>query len=120
MSDNMILSVKNLRLYYRTRKGVVRAVDDVSLDLRKGETLAIVGESGCGKSSLSRAIIRVLPRNVSTYEGSILLNGTDLMKLDEERFRREIRWKKISMVFQGALNALNPVLTRSLDNPVHI
>ncbi len=105
-----LLSVSNLKLYYRTTKGVVKAVDDVSFDINRGETLAIVGESGCGKSSLSRAIIRLLPRNVHTYEGKILLNGTDLMSMDEETFRKEVRWRKISMVFQGALNSLNPVL----------
>ena len=105
-----LLSVSNLKLYYRTTKGVVKAVDDVSFDINRGETLAIVGESGCGKSSLARAIIRLLPRNVHTYEGKILLNGTDLMSMDEETFRKEVRWRKISMVFQGALNSLNPVL----------
>ena len=105
-----ILSVSDLKLYYRTSKGVVKAVDNVSFELKRGETLAIVGESGCGKSSLSRAIIRLLPRNVHTYEGKVLLNGMDLMSLSEEDFRRQVRWKKVSMVFQGALNALNPVL----------
>ena len=105
-----LLSVSNLKLYYRTTKGVVKAVDDVSFDINRGETLAIVGESGCGKSSLARAIIRLLPRNVHTYEGKVLLNGTDLMSMDEETFRKEVRWRKISMVFQGALNSLNPVL----------
>lgn len=110
MSGDKILTVENLKLYYRTRKGIVKAVDNVGFNLNKGETLAIVGESGCGKSSLSKAIIRLLPRNVHTYEGTVQLDGTDLMKLDEEEFRKEVRWKRISMVFQGALNALNPVL----------
>jgi len=105
-----ILSVRNLRLYFSTRKGVVKAVDNVSLDLKKGETLAIVGESGCGKSSLARALIRLLPRNVHTYSGEILLDGVDVIKLSEEMFRRSVRWRKISMVFQGAQNSLNPVL----------
>ena len=105
-----LLSVKNIRLYFSTRKGVVRAVDDVSFDLRKGETLAIVGESGCGKSSLARALIRLLPRNVHTYSGEVLLDGVNVMRLSEEMFRRSVRWRKISMVFQGAQNSLNPVL----------
>ncbi|MCC6039268.1 MAG: ABC transporter ATP-binding protein [Thermofilum sp.] len=104
------LSVRNLRLYFSTRKGVVKAVDNASFDLRKGETLAIVGESGCGKSSLARALIRLLPRNVHTYSGEVLLDGVDVMKLSEEMFRRSVRWRKISMVFQGAQNSLNPVL----------
>ena len=106
----VLLKVEDLVMYYRTRKGTVKAVDHVSFEIEKGETLAIVGESGCGKSSLSRAIIRLLPRNVETYEGKVYLNGTDVMELSEEQFRRDIRWKRISMVFQGALNALNPVL----------
>ncbi|WP_288007885.1 ATP-binding cassette domain-containing protein, partial [Thermofilum sp.] len=105
-----VLSVKNLRLYFTTRKGVVKAVDNVSFDLKKGETLAIVGESGCGKSSLARALIRLLPRNVHTYSGEISIDGNDVMKLSDEMFRRLIRWRKISMVFQGAQNSLNPVL----------
>jgi peptide/nickel transport system ATP-binding protein len=105
-----VLSVKNLRLYFTTRKGVVRAVDDVSFDLKKGETLAIVGESGCGKSSLARAVIRLLPRNVHTYSGEVLIDGNNVMKLSDEMFRRLVRWRKISMVFQGAQNSLNPVL----------
>lgn len=105
-----ILSVKNLKLYYRTVKGAVKAVDNVSFNLNRGETLAIVGESGCGKTSLARALIRLLPRNVHTYEGSIIFNGTELMKLSNEEFRKRILWRKISMVFQGAQNSLNPVL----------
>jgi peptide/nickel transport system ATP-binding protein len=105
-----VLSVKNLRLYFTTRKGVVKAVDNISFDLKKGETLAIVGESGCGKSSLAKALIRLLPRNVHTYSGEILIDGNDVMKLSDEMFRRLIRWRKISMVFQGAQNSLNPVL----------
>lgn len=105
-----VLRVSDLKLYYRTTKGVVKAVDNISFDLKRGRTLAVVGESGCGKSSLSKAIIRLLPRNVHTYEGKVMLNGMDLMSLSEEDFRREVRWKKVSMVFQGALNALNPVL----------
>jgi len=105
-----VLSVRGLRLYYGTRKGIVRAVDDVSFDLGRGETLAVVGESGCGKSSLARAVIRLLPRNVHTYEGQITLDGQDVMKLSDEGFRRSVQWTRVSMVFQGAQNSLNPVL----------
>jgi len=105
-----LLEVRDLRLYYRTRRGVVKAVDKVSFDLEIGETLAVVGESGCGKSSMARAIIRLLPRNVHTYDGKVLMDGVNLMELDDERFRKEVRWRKISMVFQGAQNSLNPVL----------
>jgi len=97
-------------MYYRTLKGEVRAVDDVSFSLQKGETIAIIGESGCGKSSLAKSIIRLLPRNVSRYKGKILFNGVDLMELDEETFNREVRWTKITYVPQAALNSLNPVI----------
>ena len=108
--DQNILEVKNLKLYYETRKGIVKAVDNVSFTIKKGETLAIVGESGCGKSSMAKAIIRLLPRNVHTYTGEVYLDGQDIMKYNEQKFRTEIRWRKISMVFQGAQNSLNPVL----------
>ncbi len=110
MPNESILSAEDVRLYYRTRRGTVKAVDRVSFKLKRGETLAIVGESGSGKSSLSRAIIRLLPRNVYAYDGKIFLNGTDIMKLSKEEFRKQVRWRKISMVFQGALNSLNPVI----------
>ena len=109
-SGEMLLEVSDLRLYYRTRKGAVKAVDDVSFYIRRGETLALVGESGCGKTSIAISILRVLPRNVHTYSGQVILDGEDLMKLSDEEFRTRIRWKKISMVFQGAMNVLNPVI----------
>ncbi len=105
-----MLEVENLRLYYATRKGVVKAVDRVSFDLERGETLAIVGESGCGKSSMAKALTRLLPRNVHTYDGVVRLDGKNLMELSEEEFRKNVRWSQISIVFQGAQNALNPVL----------
>ena len=106
-----ILDVRSLHLYYRTRKGPVKAVDNVNFGIETGETLALVGESGCGKTSIGISILRVLPRNVDTYKGEVYFNGKNIMELSDEEFRREIRWKKISMVFQGALNSLNPVIT---------
>ena len=111
MSDKKVmLDVQNLKLYFRTQSGPVQAVDDVSFQLKEGHTLAVVGESGCGKSSLSKAILRLLPRNISTYEGSIIFDGQDLMKLDDERFRKEIRWINIASVPQASMNSLNPVV----------
>lgn len=107
---NNILRCVDMHLYYATRKGPVKAVDSVSFSLGIGESLALVGESGCGKSSLAKALIRLLPRNIQMYEGGVFLDGQDVMKLSDREFRREIRWKKMSMVFQGAMNALNPVL----------
>jgi len=105
-----LLEVSNAKLYYRTRRGTVKAVDDVSFNVGKGETLGLVGESGCGKSSTAIAIMRLLPRNVERYEGTVVFDGTNLMELSETEFRTQIRWQKMSMVFQGAMNSLNPVL----------
>ncbi|MEM3713622.1 MAG: ABC transporter ATP-binding protein [Nitrososphaeria archaeon] len=104
------LVIKNLIMHYRTIKGNVKAVDDVSFTLTKGETVAIIGESGCGKSSLAKSIIRLLPRNVSVYKGIIKFNNLNLMELDEESFSKNIRWNKISYIPQAALNSLNPVI----------
>ncbi len=102
------LDVEGLYLYYRTKRGPVQAVDGVSLRLPEGETLALVGESGCGKTSAASAIVRLLPRNISKYEGVVRLNGTDIMGLSDDEFRRKVRWRGISIVFQGAMNALSP------------
>jgi peptide/nickel transport system ATP-binding protein len=110
MAQDTLLSVNNLRLYFGTSSGVVKAVDDVSFELSHDEAVVIIGESGCGKSSLAKAILRLLPRNVHTYSGQIYLNGNDVMKLGEEAFRRQVRWVNMSLVPQAAMNALNPVL----------
>ncbi len=105
-----LLQVKELRVYYRTRRGVVRAVDGVSFEVNEGETLAIIGESGSGKSSTVQALIRMFPRNVHLVSGQVLYRGVDLLSLPESVFNREYRWKKISIVFQSAMNVLNPVM----------
>ncbi|MEM4290958.1 MAG: ABC transporter ATP-binding protein [Candidatus Caldarchaeum sp.] len=105
-----VLRVEDLVLYYSTLRGVVKAVDRVSFGVKKGETLAVVGESGSGKSSTASAIVRTLPRNVAAYKGSVFFNGVDIMKLEEEEFRKSVRVGGISMVFQGAMNSLNPVM----------
>jgi len=110
MSESKLLRVKDLVLYFRTTQGAVQAVDKVSLDLDYTEAVVIVGESGCGKTSLARAILRLLPRNVDAYSGSVYLDGTDVMRLEDEEFRRQVRWVKMSMVPQAAMNSLNPVL----------
>lgn len=109
-TEGPVLKVEDLTLYFRATVGVVQAVEKVSFELTRGRSLTIVGESGCGKTSLAKAILRLLPRNVHTYEGRVFLNGVDIMKFSEERFRREVRWSKMSMVSQAAMNALNPVL----------
>jgi peptide/nickel transport system ATP-binding protein len=106
----LLLRVKNLELHYKTQNGIVRAVDGVSFDLNRGEALVILGESGCGKSSLSKAILRVLPRNISKYSGQVFLEDQDIMKLSDEHFRRKVQWRRIAFVMQAAMNALNPVI----------
>jgi len=109
-ADGPLLRVKDLCLHFRTTKGVVQAVDGVSFDLKRRRSVTVLGESGCGKTSLAKAILRLLPRNVHKFSGEVHLNGTDVMKLSEEWFRQQVRWVKISMVSQAAMNALNPVL----------
>lgn len=103
------LRVEQLNVVYQTANGAIQAVDNVSFHLAPGRSLGIVGESGCGKSSLALALLRILPSEGSA-EGRIYFNETDIFRMDEEDFRRQIRWSKIAMVFQGAMNALNPVL----------
>jgi len=105
-----LLQVRDLYLYFRTIKGTVQAVDGIDLDMSRDEAIAVIGESGCGKTSFIRALLRLLPRNVHTYKGSVELLGTDIMKLSDERFRTHVRWQQMSMVAQAAMNALNPVL----------
>lgn len=105
-----MLEVRDLKLQYIASRGVVKAVDNVSFDIEKGEALGIVGESGSGKTSLSLALMRVLPKNVQAYEGQVTLDGKEISSLSDEAFRKQVRWRQISMVFQGAQNSLNPVL----------
>lgn len=109
MSDT-ILQVKNLRTSFYTEEGIVRAVDDLSFSLSKGETLAIVGESGCGKSVTSLSILRLIQGSGKIEEGEILYNNKDLLKLTEKEMR-SIRGKETSMIFQEPMTSLNPVFT---------
>jgi peptide/nickel transport system ATP-binding protein len=104
-----LLEVRDLKMYYKTLRGHVKAVDSVSFDIERGKALGIAGESGCGKTSMAVTVLRLLPSNGKIHGGSVKLDGVDIVKLDDEEFRKSIRWKKISMVFQGAMNALNPV-----------
>jgi peptide/nickel transport system ATP-binding protein len=110
MAQDTLLRLRDLKLHFRTTKGTVQAVDGVRFSLGHNEAVVVIGESGCGKSSLAKAVLRLLPRNVETYEGEVFLNGTDVMLLDEEAFRKQVRWVKMSLVPQAAMNALNPVL----------
>lgn len=103
------LSVVGLKAYYLTERGPVQAVDGVNLSLLEGESLGIVGESACGKSSLGAALLRSMQRPGKIMSGSVVLAGQDITLLTDSDFDRNIRWKKIAMVFQGAMNALDPV-----------
>ena len=105
-----ILEVKDLHLSYRTDRGLVRAVNGTSFTLDAGQALGLVGESGSGKSSLALSLMRLLPRNADQLEGSVVLDGKDILSLSEEEFRRRYRGSIISMAFQGAMNSLNPVM----------
>lgn len=110
MADKNLLHVKDLVLHFRTAHGPVQAVDGVNFDLDYNRAVVVLGESGCGKTTLAKAILRLLPRNVEKYSGQVILSGKDIMPLGSEEFRLNIRWAAISMVPQAAMNALNPVL----------
>jgi peptide/nickel transport system ATP-binding protein len=113
-----LLSVRDLRTHFATRNGVVRAVDGLSFDVEAGETVAIVGESGCGKSVTSLSILRLLDEPPAKLAGSVLFGGHDLLALDEPRMR-QLRGNEISMIFQEPMTSLNPLLTigRQLAEP---
>jgi len=104
-----VLDIHNLTTYYTTLRGPVQAVEGLSFAVEKGEALGLVGESGCGKTTVALSILRILPQGGRIIEGEILFNGQNILHFSEEEFRKNIRWKGISIVFQGAMNALNPV-----------
>ena len=105
-----LLEVTDLNVEYSSRAGPVKALESVSLAVGRAETIGIVGESGSGKSSLGLSIMKLLPPNIHAFSGVVRLEGSDLTRLSENEFRRTVRWKKISMVFQGAMNSMNPVI----------
>ncbi len=106
-----ILEVEGLQTYFFTREGIVKAVDDVSLYLNKGETLGVVGESGCGKSITALSIMRLVPDPPGkTIAGSVILDGRNLLELSDDEMRK-VRGNEISMIFQEPMTSLNPVLT---------
>lgn len=104
-----LLEVENLRMYFKTLRGYVKAVDDVSFDLGRNEALGLAGESGCGKTSTALTIIKLLPSNARIMGGRVTLEEESLLDLSDSQIRKKIRWKRISMVFQGAMNALHPI-----------
>src|SRR5881396_2473161 len=103
-----VLDVQHLTTHYRTLRGWVKAVEDVSFSIEKGLALGIAGESGCGKTSIALSLLKILPKCGKIRKGSIIFDGVDLVPLSDKEMRK-IRWKGISIVFQGAMNALNPV-----------
>jgi peptide/nickel transport system ATP-binding protein len=106
-----LLEVRDLNLHYQTPQGPLRAVDGVSFSLpAAGQAVGVIGETGSGKTSLVLALTRALPHNVCHFSGDVRLDGVDIMALSVESFRRDIRWKKIAVVFQGAQNGFNPVI----------
>jgi len=103
-----LLDVKHLTMHYTTKMGDVHAVDDVSFAIEPGEAIGLVGESGCGKTSIALTLLRLLPDNAKFLGGSVLFEGVDIVRIPEEEMRK-IRWRGISMIFQAAMNSLNPV-----------
>ncbi|MDD2672965.1 MAG: ABC transporter ATP-binding protein [Syntrophales bacterium] len=110
MLENEVLRIVNLKTWFETPRGTVRAVDGVDLSLERGKTLGVVGESGCGKTVLALSILKLVPRPAGRIvSGRILLNGMDLLAMSDEEMRR-VRGRCISMIFQEPMTALNPVL----------
>ena len=108
MDDNTILKVKDLSINFETKHGVVRAVDEISFDIEKGQVFALVGESGCGKSTTALGIMRLLQEPGKIAGGNIIFEGRDLAGLDEKDMT-QVRGKEIGMIFQNPLDSLNPV-----------
>ncbi len=110
MTEATLMTIKDLKLHFKATRGVVQAVDGVDLTVYTNEAVVIIGESGCGKTSMAKALLRLLPRNVAHYSGEVYMDGVNLMMMDDEKYRRDVRWMKMSMVPQAAMNSLNPVL----------
>ena len=103
-----VLEVRNLTIHYSTSEGAVQAVRDCSFTLRKGESIGLLGESGCGKTTIALALLGVLPSNATIVNGSITLQGQELTAMSEEQLK-SVRWSGISMIFQAAMNSFSPV-----------
>ncbi len=108
-TDRVVLDVHNLRVHYETPLGDVIAVNGINFHMYRGETLGLVGESGCGKSTTAMAILRLVQPPGRIIDGEILLDGTDILKLNERELR-QVRWRQVALIPQGAMNSLNPVM----------
>src|SRR5215207_9724984 len=104
-----VLKVRDLRVYYETPKGDVLAVDGINFDLYEGETLGLVGESGCGKSTAAMGILQLVNPPGRIVDGDVILDGYNLLKMPEKTLRK-MRWSKLSLIPQGAMNSLNPTM----------
>jgi peptide/nickel transport system ATP-binding protein len=113
---DVLVSIRGLTVEFRVPRGILRAVDEVNLDIYRGEVLGLVGESGCGKSVLAHALIKQVDPNGYIKSGKVLFEGKDIFSMSEEELRR-FRWKDVAIIFQGAQNALNPVM-RVFDHMV--
>lgn len=105
----MLLEVQTLKTYFTTLRGYVRAVDGISFHVDEGKAMGLAGESGCGKTTCALSILKILPSNGKILGGKIIFKDKDLVKFTEEEMRKNVLWKRISLVFQGAINAFNPV-----------
>jgi peptide/nickel transport system ATP-binding protein len=116
-----LLDIRNLKTHYLTPLGAVKAVDDVSISVKKGEVLGLAGESGCGKSTISLSVMRILPYPGKVISGEIMFKDRDILKLNESELRK-VRWKGISTVFQGAMASLNPLFKvgKQIADPIMI
>ena len=116
-----MIDINDLYVRYKTERGYANAVDHVVLSIEKGIIFGLVGESGSGKTTLGLTLLRILPPSAEVASGSIYVNGTDILKLDEDGMRKW-RGKRIAMVFQGAMNSLNPVINieRQVAEPLVI
>lgn len=104
-----VLDVQDLTTYYLTGRGPVRAAEGVSFQLDKGEAMGLAGESGCGKTTIALSLLKILPNNGRIVRGKIIVAGKDIVPLKDSEMRKDVRWKSVSMVFQGAMNAMNPL-----------
>jgi len=107
-NQEVILDIKNLKVYYKISDGIVKAVDDVSLQLFRGDVLGLVGESGCGKTTLIKSLLRILPSNGYIGGGAAYYKGEDIFNMDKLGIQK-LRWNEISIISQSAMNALDPV-----------